>query len=66
MEDRGYTALKEHRAEHAAFVDQVLLFDLDVILASEGLAQDMHHFLRGWLTNHILVVDKKFASEPVG
>jgi hemerythrin len=47
-------------------VDQVLLFDLDVILASEGLAQDMHHFLRGWLTNHILVVDKKFASEPVG
>lgn len=66
MEDRGYTGLKEHRAEHAAFVDQVLLFDLDVILASEGLAQDMHHFLRGWLTNHILVVDKKFASEPVG
>ena len=66
MEDAGYRGLQEHRAEHAGFVDQILLFDLDVILASEGLAWDMHHFLRGWLTNHILVVDKKFASETSG
>ena len=66
MEGAGYRELQEHRAEHASFVDQVLLFDLDVILASEGLAWDMHHFLRGWLTNHILVVDKKFASEIRG
>lgn len=63
MEEAGYSGLEEHRAEHAMFVDQILLFDLDVILASEGLAWDMLHFLKGWLTSHILVVDKKFSAE---
>jgi hemerythrin len=62
MEASNYADLAEHRDEHLAFVDQILLFDLDVILASDGLAWDMFHFLRGWLTNHILVVDKKFSA----
>ena len=62
MEDAGYSDIAEHRDEHAMFVDQVLLFDLDVILATEGLAWDMYHFLRSWLTSHILVVDRKFAD----
>lgn len=57
-----YADLEEHRGEHAAFLDQILLFDLDVILATEGLAWDMLHFLREWLTNHILVSDKKFST----
>ncbi|MDO9584026.1 MAG: bacteriohemerythrin [Desulfomicrobium sp.] len=62
MEASAYTELEDHKAEHSAFVDQILLFDLDVILASEGLAWDMFHFLRGWLTNHILVVDRQFST----
>jgi hemerythrin len=62
MEAAAYTELEDHKAEHSAFVDQILLFDLDVILASEGLAWDMFHFLRGWLTNHILVVDRQFST----
>ncbi|GAB6113286.1 bacteriohemerythrin [Desulfomicrobium salsuginis] len=63
MAESNYAGLAEHRDEHAMFVDQILLFDLDVILASEGLAWDMLHFLRGWLTNHILVVDKRFSTQ---
>ena len=63
MEAAGYDGLPDHRDEHAQFVDQILLFDLDVILASEGLAWDMFHFLKGWLTNHILVIDKKFSVQ---
>ncbi len=66
MQEAQYSDIAGHRDEHAMFVDQILLFDLDVILASEGLAWDMLHFLRGWLTNHILVVDKKFAAELHG
>jgi hemerythrin len=62
LEASGYADLAEHRDEHLAFVDQLQLFDLDIILASEGLAWDMYHFLSGWLTNHILVVDKKFST----
>lgn len=62
MEQNGYKDLEEHRDEHERFVDQILLFDLDIILATEGLAWDMLHFLRGWLTNHILSVDKKFSA----
>ena len=66
MEASGYADLEEHRDEHLAFVDQLQLFDLDIILASEGLAWDMYHFLSGWLTNHILVVDKKFSASMPG
>lgn len=62
MEAKTYPGLKDHKAEHRTFVDQLLLFDLDIILASEGLAWEMFHYLRGWLTNHILVVDRKFAA----
>jgi hemerythrin len=62
MEAEGYGELAQHRDEHLSFVDQLQLFDLDIILASEGLAWDMHQFLRGWLTSHILVVDKKFST----
>ena len=62
MEQNGYKDLEEHRDEHERFVDQILLFDLDIILATEGLAWDMLYFLRGWLTNHILLVDKKFSA----
>jgi hemerythrin len=64
MEAAGYAELAEHRSEHLAFVDQLQLFDLDIILASEGLAWDMHQFLGGWLTSHILVIDKKFSTSP--
>lgn len=62
MAAAAYADLEEHRGEHAAFLDQILLFDLDVILATEGLAWDMLHFLREWLTSHILVSDKKFST----
>lgn len=61
MEATAYAGLEEHREEHAAFVDQILLFDLDVILATEGLPGDMLHFLREWLTSHILVTDKTLS-----
>lgn len=62
MESQGYPDLPAHRAEHLLFVDQIMLFDLDVLLASDGLAWDMFHFLRNWLTTHILQVDMKFAA----
>jgi hemerythrin len=64
MDAAGYAELAEHKGEHLAFVDQLQLFDLDIILASEGLAWDMYQFLGGWLTSHILVVDKKFSTSP--
>lgn len=62
MESAGYDGLQEHRDEHREFMDQIMLFDLDVILSSDGLAWDMLHYLRGWLTTHILVTDMKFAN----
>lgn len=62
MAEHGYADIKAHQNEHEAFADQVLLFDLDAICATEGLAWEMMHFLRGWLTNHILNVDKKFTQ----
>ncbi len=63
MESACSPHLSAHRTEHRAFIDQVTLFDLDVILASEGLAADMLYFLRNWLTHHILQEDKKFMAD---
>jgi hemerythrin len=62
METARSPYLPAHRGEHQAFIDQVTLFDLDVILASDGLAADMLYFLRNWLTHHILQEDKKFVA----
>ena len=62
MQERGYADYASHVDEHAAFVDQLQLFDLDVILASEGLIGDMLHFLRQWLVGHIMTIDMKFAA----
>lgn len=66
MESKNSIYLDEHRTAHQVFIDQITLFDLDVILASEGLAADMLYFLRGWLVEHILGEDKKFAAALSG
>lgn len=62
MQEYNYPAYDEHRMEHVTFVDQITLFDLDTILATDGLVWEVLHFLRQWLTTHILVVDKQFAA----
>lgn len=62
MESVNSPHLTDHRAEHRLFIDQIALFDLDVILASEGLAAEMLYYLRNWLTHHILKEDKKFVA----
>lgn len=61
MDTHNYHEAKQHQTEHLEFTDQILLFDLDVILSSDGLAWDMFHYLKGWLTNHILQTDMRFA-----
>jgi hemerythrin len=58
----AFPGQEAHKAEHGAFVDQILLLDLVVILAPEGLAWDMFHFPRGWLTNRILALDRQFST----
>jgi hemerythrin len=62
MESIDYGELDEHRLEHINFTNQIDLFDLDAILATEGLAWDMLHFLRTWLCDHILGTDQRFGT----
>lgn len=62
MEAMGYPELDEHRLEHQTFVNQIELFDLDAILATEGLAAEMLHFLKTWLCDHILGIDQRLGQ----
>ncbi len=62
MEAMKYPELEEHRLEHQTFINQIELFDLDAILATEGLASEMLHFLKTWLCDHILGIDQRLGE----
>ncbi|BDV00772.1 hypothetical protein TDMWS_08570 [Thermodesulfomicrobium sp. WS] len=62
METMDYAETEEHRLEHQTFINQIELFDLDAILATEGLATEMLHFLKTWLCDHILGIDQRLGQ----
>lgn len=61
MENHGYPALAEHRAEHKALTDKVLAFKKQYE-AGNGAILPLMTFLQEWLTNHILTVDQKYSD----
>lgn len=57
----GYPETKAHKAEHDAFTKKVV----DLLLrheAGEEVTEDTAKLLKGWLTHHILKVDKAYVS----
>jgi len=57
-----YTDTLKHKKEHDDLVDQVETFKNKVIKDNTYPTLEIMTFLRDWLTNHILVSDKKYSA----
>lgn len=57
-----YPDYQSHKAEHEKFIEKVLEFAKDFSEDKIGLPIKIMPFLTDWLSNHILVNDKKFGS----
>ena len=60
MEAAHYPKLPQHRQAHAAFIERVAA-EKAKLLAGYPLQLDLVRFLRDWLVNHILRMDKEFG-----
>ena len=66
MERIGYPGLESQKHAHAAFVERLVDVDLgtldDIDNDQQAYLLDLINYLIGWLSNHILVSDKKIAE----
>jgi hemerythrin len=58
----NYPDLPAHKVEHAAFNQKVIDLQTDYRAGKLALTLQVMDFLKNWLTNHILKVDKKYVA----
>jgi len=61
MSEYNFSGLEEHREIHQTLIEKVKWFRQRVDAGEEGVAQDLLKFLRSWLLEHILEVDKQYG-----
>lgn len=61
MSAHHYPAESAHREEHARLVQEVVAFQAEFEAKTSILSVSLLHFLRKWLTHHILESDKALA-----
>jgi hemerythrin-like metal-binding protein len=57
----GFPHLDEHQKAHHLFVQQLDAFELQVTTRPGDLTYDVFAFLKVWLVNHILRMDREYA-----
>jgi len=62
MHDLKYPKQTEHTQEHLEFVHRVSEFSNNFKNGTEHLTLEIVTFLREWLVNHIMTLDKEFAA----
>ncbi len=62
MQTYQYPEYPGHLVQHQELTNQVLDFQQQYQEGKIGLSLPMIQFLKSWLTNHILVEDKKYSS----
>jgi len=62
MESMGYPDLEEHRTIHRQMLDEVRQLQLRLGESHADIGDDLTQFLGDWLTRHILVEDRRYAS----
>jgi hemerythrin len=62
MEETNYPGLVEHRDEHEKLKTEAVNFKSQLKEDSENGTKNFYHFLRDWLTKHILECDMKYAK----
>ena len=62
LERLAYPGLPEQKKEHAIFISKIVEMQKKLESGSLTVSIEASQFLRDWLTNHIMVVDKKYGS----
>lgn len=58
----NYSEASEHIKEHKDFVEKINSLKKDLIQKKSLVTYSLINFLKNWLTNHILVSDKKYTN----
>jgi len=62
MEKHGYPDIEKHKMEHKEMISKVQEFQKDFESNDVAVSKETLRYLQGWLTNHILVTDKKYSD----
>jgi hemerythrin len=62
LEKLAYPGLPEQKKEHAIYIAKIVEMQKKLDAGSLTVSIEASQFLRDWLTNHIMVVDKKYGS----
>jgi hemerythrin-like metal-binding domain len=62
MKSANYDDLESHMSQHQLFIEKIKEFQQKHKSGFEGVAIEMMKFLKEWLVNHILVIDKKYQG----
>lgn len=57
-----YPGLKSHAAQHEAFIETLLHFELDYLGGRKALSADLLAYLMKWFEEHILGFDQLYAQ----
>ena len=58
----GYPDYEKHKQEHRNLKEQVMDIQRQFVAGRIEMTMDLMRFLKGWLTNHIIDVDKKLGK----
>lgn len=62
MAAAGFDALETHQAQHRQLLQKIERFQYDFNQKGRRVSRDVDHFLKYWLTSHILQDDLAFAA----
>lgn len=62
FDQTNYEHTKEHKKEHAAFIEQINVFKYKLEAEEAKLTEEIMNFLKKWLNEHILISDKKYVE----
>jgi hemerythrin len=61
LQTNGYPTLTDHKKIHASMVGQISELKTKMQKSSIGMSVTVSNFLKTWLTDHIMVEDKKYG-----
>jgi hemerythrin len=62
LKKHGYPDLEQHKSEHHGFIKKIEDMDKRLKEGKLVLSLELTSFIKTWITNHIMVIDKKYSA----
>lgn len=66
FDDYEYPGAEHHKLAHVFFIDEVKNFKKEIGEGRKTVSVDVFNYLKDWLTDHIMVSDKKYSKYLIG